>query len=489
MELESRRRLEDSLLWDGQARFYEAQGPRAFAGGTVPWRITSTPIFAQGLAEVISAFARDAAPARPVCVVDLGAGTGRLAALVCEQLLARGTPHRYVMTDVAASNLEAWARHPVLARHAAQGRLDFARADSRRLGGLRLARAGEVWGPGALPGPLVAIAAYQFDTLPHALYRRRGEALEEGRVTLRAPGAGAELGALEWQFDFEPASAPVDAFVRGYARSVPEGPFLVPTGAFACLGALQRLGGGRALCLIADKGPRTAEQLCAAPFPPLARHGSVSAAVNFHALRAWAGWRPWLEAAAPAPDFGVYGVGLGHSEVGLRATRAAFDRSFGGGAPLTDQRALEAAVAGAESLPAEQLVAALAAQRFAPDAFLRLAGALRARAAELSPAHLPALVEALDRAGGLHFELGEERDLFFELGTVLHRAGQLSHAARWYQRSLEARGDHPTTRFNLALCRLDLAELGAARGELERVVALAPEHARARALLAQLGGA
>lgn len=486
MELESRRRLEDSLLWEGQARFYEAQGPRAFAGGTVPWRITSTPRFAHGLAEVISGYGRDAAPARPVCVVDLGAGSGRLAWLVCEVLAALGTPFRYVMTDVAASNLEAWARHPALAQLGAQGLLDFAQADSRRLDALALARSGEVWRAGALPGPLVAIAAYQLDTLPHALYRRRGEVLEEGRVTLNAPGAGAELGELEWRFDFEPAAEPVDAFVRGYSPSVPEGPFLVPTGAFACLRSVQRLGGGRALCLVADKGPRTALQLAAAPFPPLARHGCVSAAVNFHALRAWVGWRPWLEAEAPQPDFGVYGVGLGLREDRLGATRAAFAHHFGRGAPLTDERALEEAVARAEAVRAEQLVATLAAQGFSPDAFLRLAAALRARAAELAPEQLPALVEALERTGALHFELGEERDLFFELATVLHRAGQPGPAARWYQRSLEARGAHPTTHFNLALCRLELGEPGAARGELERVVALAPEHARARALLAQL---
>jgi tetratricopeptide (TPR) repeat protein len=105
---------------------------------------------------------------------------------------------------------------------------------------------------------------------------------------------------------------------------------------------------------------------------------------------------------------------------------------------------------------------------------------------QLALEQVPALTLALERVGALHFELGDARDLAFELATVLHRAGQLSRAASWYQRSVELRGEHPTARFNLALCRLDLADLPAARGELERVLTLAPDHARARALLEQL---
>jgi tetratricopeptide (TPR) repeat protein len=238
------------------------------------------------------------------------------------------------------------------------------------------------------------------------------------------------------------------------------------------------------LCLAADKGPRTPEHLQALPFPPLARHGSVSASVNFHALRAWAGWRTWLEARSPDVALGVYGLAQGHQA--LPQTEAAFAEVFGAGAPLSDELALQAVLGSAEAASAEELLAALVAQRSAPDAFLRLADALRARVPLLAVGQVPALVEALDRVGAAHFELGDARDVAFELATVLHRAGQLTHAARWYQRSVNLRGDHPTTRFNLALCRLDLADLPSARGELERVLVLAPDHARAKEILAQL---
>jgi hypothetical protein len=481
--------LDESLLWRRQQGYYEAASQRAWIDGTVPWRITSTPLFADGLAELIAAYARDvAAPGQPICILDLGAGTGRLAALVCKRLESQSIAFKYVMTDFVASNLEAWRRHPELQALASAGVLDMARCDSMRVQPLKLEVSGELWQPGALPGPLFAIAGYHFDTLPHALFRHSADALEEGRVTTRAPeGAESDLDALSFEFEYGPLEPRREAFVRGYAPSAPEGPWLLPVGAFACLRTLAAVGGGRFFCLAADKGARTREQLLALPFPPLARHGSVSASVNFHALRAWAGFRPWMEAASPEAALGVYGVGQGWRA--LPRTRSAFGVCFGGGNPLSAELKLQAVEALGTAAEPQALLSALAPQRGSPDALLRLSDALRARVPDFNAPQLARLVDVLERTGQTHFELGEPRDVLFELATVFHRAGQLQPAARWYRRSLEVRGDHPTTRFNLALCQLDLAELAEARGELLRVLALAPEHARAAELLAGLPSA
>jgi tetratricopeptide (TPR) repeat protein len=292
------------------------------------------------------------------------------------------------------------------------------------------------------------------------------------------------LADVTWDFDFEPAAA--DDFVRAYAEGLNHGPFLVPVGALECLSALRRLGAGRALTLMVDKGPSTLEQLAHAPFPGLARHGCVSALVNFHSIKAWAEDGQWLAPRAPDADLGTFALADGASPAQVSGTRAAFDAALGDG-PLLAALALVDEVAGRDAPPALELLEALAATNFSPDAAMRLAGALRAVAPGLDPELLPTLVAALDAVWKNHFEFGEEIDLAFELATVLHRAGQLSHAARFYEASVAGRGAHATTCFNLALCHLDLGKREQARACLERVVALAPEHDRAKALLAALG--
>ena len=76
---------------------------------------------------------------------------------------------------------------------------------------------------------------------------------------------------------------------------------------------------------------------------------------------------------------------------------------------------------------------------------------------------------ALDQTWRNRFVVEDAHDLAFEIATVLHRAGQLSSAAGYYRRSVELRGPHPTTFFNLALCLLDLGQLPPAKAALEVV--------------------
>jgi len=306
--------------------------------------------------------------------------------------------------------------------------------------------------------------------------------MEAGDVTLEAAAEDSPLAELAWRFDFAPAVPP--PFVAGYARGLPALRFLVPDGAFACVRALEALGGGRALCLFADKGPRTVAQLAALPFPPLARHGCVSAAVNFHALRAWAGWRFWCEPMTSDAAFGVYAVGRGRGR--LPATRRAFDAAFGANQPLAAQAALEATAARAGSATLDELLAALEASACSPDALIRLAAPLRRCAPGSTPDQAARLTRVLERVSENHFELAEDADVAFELASVLHLARQLGPAMRQYLRSIAARGEHPTTRFNLALCCLDLGGLDEARAQLEAVLALAPGHRRAKELLSSL---
>jgi len=239
--------------------------------------------------------------------------------------------------------------------------------------------------------------------------------------------------------------------------------------------------------LVADKGEPDLEAVHRNGLgePRVQRHGGgLAALVNFDAVRAWWGWRPFLKSAHTDSELAFYALAQGLGRAALGATRAAWADTLGTQSPLEELRALDALLAAEQ--PAIALLTTLEEWAFDPDVFVRMAEPLRAQAATLGPAGCAALVEAVDRCWANHFELGGAMDVAFEMATVLHRAGQLSHAARFYERSLGLHGRHATTCFNLALCRLDLGDGAAGAALLSETLVLAPEHPGAQRILASL---
>src|SRR4051812_7905498 len=90
--VEGPRRLSQSLLWGLQRAFYHHRGIDAWLDGKVPWFVPSNACQARAYAQVIDGYLRDVAagahgpeladPTRPVHIVEVGAGHGRLAFLV-----------------------------------------------------------------------------------------------------------------------------------------------------------------------------------------------------------------------------------------------------------------------------------------------------------------------------------------------------------------------------------------------------------------------
>jgi len=255
---------------------------------------------------------------------------------------------------------------------------------------------------------------------------------------------------------------------------------MVPTGAMKALQRVTEWSKGRCLVLAADKGEPDVRAVQAGGSPKLQRHGGISAMVNFDAVRAWWGWRPFLKSAHAEPDLGFYALAEGLRPIA--ATRATWSGTLGAESLLHRQRALDSLLQYAQEVPV--LLKALDGWGYDADVFVRMAE--RFREASITAEQCAALVEAIDRCWDNHFEVGGAVDVAFEMASVLHKVGQLTHAARFYQRSLEGHGRHATVCFNLALCRLDLGEKAAGASLLREVLALQPGHAGATKVLAQL---
>lgn len=119
---QERYRFSEAPIWELQRTYYEQLGLQAWANDQVPQYITSNPMIGTAYAEIIFGFLQDRAQkgftTEPVVVLELGAGVGRLAFHVlqqlCELIQYAGVllpPFRYVMSDLPWKNIEGWQQH------------------------------------------------------------------------------------------------------------------------------------------------------------------------------------------------------------------------------------------------------------------------------------------------------------------------------------------------------------------------------------------
>lgn len=317
--LEQNKRLSHSILWDLQMAAYCQFGPQAWAGQGVPFYPTSNPYIARQYAQVAAGYLRDCLcpgaptpidPAQPLYILDLGAGSGRFGYLFLKNLmevtasLRLNLKIRYIMTDIASANIEFWRTHPYLQRYIDRGMLDFAfYHHAEQSGSLSLILSGETLSADTLVNPLILIGNYFFDTIPQDLFMAKDGKILEGRVTLSVEENEqtkklshtdpAIINHLKTHFDYVPIadvdhyypdSPELNTILRSYAQMFDNIPILFPEGAFKSIKYFSALSKGRFLLLAGDQGRCTEKQLEDLKNPYIAKHGSFSIPVNYHAI-------------------------------------------------------------------------------------------------------------------------------------------------------------------------------------------------------------
>ncbi|WP_437597106.1 SAM-dependent methyltransferase [Sorangium sp. So ce590] len=513
--LERAERLSRSLLWKLQRAYFERTGIDAWRKGQVPHYITSNPFVAASYARVVTGFLRDVsaartlAPGEPLTIVELGAGSGRFAYHFLQKLLAEprvplldGAPIRYVMTDVSPNNLAFWRAHPQLRPFFDAGVLDVALFDAERDEAIHLEIAGTELAPGSHARPLVAIANYVFDGLPQDAYRLKDGALFEARVTLSASGPLGDLSEpppldqIHAAYEHVPVTGEPDLdpdfrfLVEHYRDVFGEGAFQIPTASLACVRTLARLAGGGLLLLSADKGYCHEEELLDRSEPEIARHGSVSLLVDYHAIRRYierAGGRA-LFPPQPSQSLCV-GAFLIGAPAGGAETIAAFSDAVSGFGPdgwFSMKKSVEAA---REAMNLRHLLAALALGeadgKLFLDVFDRLIE-LSSSTSGISGEERRVCFRLARRISELHYELGEGRDLAFHLGVWMRELGYLGEAIRYFEQSKALYGPSPETAYNLAYCPFGQQRCEEALRWIDAALAEAPDLPGGRALRVQI---
>jgi hypothetical protein len=320
--IEKNVRLSNSLLWELQKKAYTHFGPEAWQKKNVPFYLTSNPLIARQYAQIVVGFFRDCLALRSFLsidlqktfyILDLGAGTGRFAYLVLNELfkmlatLKLPFKIRYIMTDLVEENIQFWKNHPYFQSFIRDGFLDFAFYDHEtKENELHLICSGEKLSAGLLDNPLIILANYFFDTIPHDIYSIKDHILYEGRLSLSYKKSNEPkilslsdpslIASIDHHIDYVPmqnweildledpqSSKILKSYTEKY-KNIPY--FLIPKGAFQVIQFFRELSDHRLLFLTGDQGLVSDKQFFQ-EIPFLAKHDTFSMSVNYHAISAY----------------------------------------------------------------------------------------------------------------------------------------------------------------------------------------------------------
>ena len=299
--------LSQSPVWDLQRDYYRHMGVDAWQPNAVPNYVTTNPFIARCYAQVVDGFFMDfgkpgsGRKAEPHYILELGAGSGRFAYGFLKQFFSKQEravrPKRdivYVMTDVSEANIEFWRNHPQLKPFVDQGVLDFAYLDVLEEHPIHLLNSGKKITPGSLSTPVAAIANYVIDSIPHDLFCIENGQLKERKVRYQVNTTSGDIDDIVRNTDFEYEEDPCrsdyyenkdwNKILASYFKLTGNLNFSLPVGGLRTIDRLSALTTGPMFFLAGDFGATDLSVLSEMGPRKVARNGTYSLHVNFHAI-------------------------------------------------------------------------------------------------------------------------------------------------------------------------------------------------------------
>ncbi len=541
--LEKQQQFSRSLLWQLQQHYFAERGVEAWRQGEVPHYVTSNPTVANSYAEIVFAFWRDlhdfssngTVSPEPLTLCELGAGSGRFAfhflarlSHLCEQAGVPLASFRYVLTDLASSNLDFWQRHPRFQSWFDSGVLDVALFDVNQSTQLNLQRSGQILTSGSLQQPAIAIANYVFDSIPQELYYIHDHQCKHCVVSLMVEEdpnsltAAELLTRLHYHYDYQdlataavvpPASAvslpeiidsassglkrPVvaldleaalQALLTSYQNQLSNTHLLFPAAGLRCLQRLKTLSQQGLMVLSADKGDRTLASLQGKSPPRLVHHGSFSLAVNYHAFQAFCQQSSGL-ALFPTCHHNSINVGcllMVEDAANYHETQRAYRRHVQDFSPDDFYSITKHARQHIVTMTVEDILAYLRLSFYDSHQFARYLPRLLELAPGFDRNEQQAVIYAIAKVWELYFPLGETLDLAHQIANLLYAMDEYALALAYFQHSIEIYGQDTGTLYNMAVCYQLLGQDNQAEPLLQTILACDPNNQAANALLVSL---
>jgi tetratricopeptide (TPR) repeat protein len=470
-------RLSESIVWQLQRELYNEHGIQAWAHGNVPQTITTTPYIARAYARVVLGYLRDIDPEEPVYIVELGAGSGRFGYRFIRQISQlfqassiRQKRFRYVMTDVSPSIVEYWQHHPMLQPLVADGILEFAQFDATQPTDLPVGK------------PLVVIANYFFDSIPHDSFTIERHHLFENLVRLTSPTETPALGSLNLTFQGQPAPWPyygdpvLDAMLEDYRERLDNVTLLFPIAAIRCIDHFRRLSDGNMLVIAADIGSSRDDDARehAAGGVGVDRHFWLE--VNFHAIGEYV---RRLGGYALHPPFSPASLNVSAFVLGAEARelRLAYASDIGEQGPDDFFITTRMLASRYEKMEYGELLTFLHSTGWDSDYFLQALPVLMDKLDDTSWPSRSDIRHAVDEAWLQYYPMGhgaDAGDLASGFGVLLYSIGEAASAMEYFLQSLSLFGEDARSTFNIALCLYRLERPSEALEWTDRTLALDP---------------
>jgi SAM-dependent MidA family methyltransferase len=506
-------RFSEAPIWELQRSYYEEQGILAWQSEEVPLYITNNPIIAVTYAEILFGFLQDRArlgyTSAPVTILELGAGSGRLAFQILKELCELRDyagillpPFRYVMSDLAIKNITYWQRHRSLQPFIEQGILDFAKFDAVQDTELHLTQSGILIRPGDLEQPLLVIANYFFDSIPQELLYVDESRIYECDVSLQFPDGAADLGTSdmlekvvpEYHYrraaEYEQESYLYRDVIELYQQKLEDSHVLFPAIGLACLERLHELSQAGFMLLTADKGDHRLENWEYAEAPKLIHHGSFSLEANYHAIQ-YVFEQKGAQTLFTKHHYKNLNVGcilMLQDPISYANTRLAYRRFVDRFGP-DDFFSLKAGFEGQiNHMELSQLYSFWKLGGYDAQLFLQSAK----RISDLLPDS--GEQEMNDIRNGIHlmwegyYPIEVKHDLALDCGMLLYQMDLFEDALLFFERSVHDYDADTAALYPMAICCYEVGREEAARDYTQRALAMEPEHEGALALIVLLGG-
>lgn len=510
----------DSPLWDLQRQYYKNQGLAAWSQGKVPSYLTSNPFIAKAYADIALAFWRDlkakGKTGQPLYIIELGAGSGRFAYHFLLQFFEafdaiRGPDDKvcYVMTDFASKTVQQWQK-PLASQlkpFVEQGRLDFAVLDVEKGDAdkednakahiqLQLRQQKIVLSPNSLALPPIVIANYVFSGLRQDLFFLENERIYEGWLALAPkndetetqdnadhPFLGLQLDYQKRRITTMPYANPHwNSLLENFAKRLPPCALLFPTYALNAIARLGNLHGGDLLLLSADRSTHELKELARQQEPDIARHGSFSLPVNYHAIASviqHQGGSCWT--SAQNDGLAIFAAcwqpeKLAEHTQPWRETELATKQAFLKFSPGDFYRIKQTLETEAEYLNPEQMLAFLRLSKWDTKVFYLMFAYIYDDIAQLPAQQQNEWYSALAEVWRYHLPIGEDYDLAYDLALLAAELNRWQSAIYLFLQSLQQANrtqNQSAAYFNLGIAHWQIAAYSKAESYLVKALALA----------------